>query len=280
METRLAKGIEGIRMELGSARFRGIGIIFSGSPGSVLLARIAGEVMGRDRVKLILVRSPLWHREALDFAARWAEEFNFQVLTVEIEEEGLQEVLENRPDRCYLCRKLMHRIIAGALPDRWGICDPLTVETLITQKYGTRACSEDRIMLPLGDHGMGKFEVVRALSAMGLHWRGYRGVKCLAQMAYPGLSLKDRGMERLKVLGEVQHWVLGRYELKLLDHDTAVLKPLSDKPWGWEAVRDRLLAEGFKRVLMDVTHPAQPQMGTPMPEPPVPIRLLHQSPFE
>ncbi|MCX7828902.1 MAG: hypothetical protein N2315_06815 [Thermanaerothrix sp.] len=280
METRLAKGLEGVREELESSRLKGVGIIFSGSPGSVLLARIAEEVMGKDRVKLILVESPLWHQGALEFAARWALEFRGQTIRVRIREDEIQEILKNQPDRCYRCRKAIHRAVAAALPDRWGICDPLTVETLRTQKFGTRACSEDRVMVPLGDHGIGKAEAIGALSMMGLRWEGYRGVKCLTHMISPGLKLSVQHLGRLKVLGEAQQSALGMYSLVLMDPDTVVLKPLSDRRWGWEPVRDRLLEGGFKRVLLDVTGSAQPTKPEDLTGWRIPIRLLPQSPFE
>jgi uncharacterized protein len=144
-------------------------VAFSGGLDSTLVAAAAKEALGDDAL-LVTVKDEFMGERALEEAISTARllDAKHRVVRVDLPE----EVLENKPERCYLCKKcVLQRLLQ--LKNELGfdtIVDGTNSDDLETDRPGLKALKEFGTRSPLAELGIRKNEVMRLNMALGLDY--------------------------------------------------------------------------------------------------------------
>jgi uncharacterized protein len=92
-------------------------VAYSGGVDSVLLARVARDVLG-DRSLAVIADSPSLPRRELEEALEVARQFGIAVRTVKTGEFDNESYLSNPTNRCYFCKHELFRESRRSSPGR------------------------------------------------------------------------------------------------------------------------------------------------------------------
>lgn len=137
-------------------------VAFSGGVDSSLLTYAAHEALGNNMVA-ITVRTPYIPAWEIEEARLFARKYN---LTHEIIESAIPaNIIQNPPDRCYLCKKEIFKTIQNRAQeiDISTIIEGSNKDDLSDYRPGMRALGELNIASPLLQLGINK-ETIRTLS--------------------------------------------------------------------------------------------------------------------
>jgi pyridinium-3,5-biscarboxylic acid mononucleotide sulfurtransferase len=168
------------------------------------------------------------------------------------------QVMENRPDRCYHCKRLIFASIVQLAADKGfrHVVDGTHTEDHGTDRPGLSALREMSIRSPLAEAGFTKEDVRRAAKGMGLEVAGKPSSPCLATRIPFNRPLDHRLLEQvdqaegfLRDLGYRQvrvrhHGPIARIEVDPEDLARAV----EDR----EAIITALTTMGFVYVVLDL----------------------------
>lgn len=144
-------------------------IAFSGGVDSTLLAVVGTNVLCDHALAVTLVGPlfPSWERDSAIAIAK-QRKMNYVLLEVDLLEDPF--FLENTPDRCYYCKRLLFaRILAFAKERGFSfVAEGSTVDDLHDYRPGRRAVIEMGVLSPLLEGGWTKEEVREASRILGL----------------------------------------------------------------------------------------------------------------
>ena len=140
-------------------------IAFSGGVDSTFLLNRAVMLLGRENVLAVTAASPIRPASESAAAGALAAALSAEHLFIETGELSLEPFLENRPDRCYHCKKELCcrlKTIAAAGPFRY-IVDGANRDDLSDYRPGAAAARASGIRSPLQEAALSKSEI-RTLS--------------------------------------------------------------------------------------------------------------------
>lgn len=156
-------------------------VAYSGGGDSVLLAKVAHDVLG-DRALAVIADSPSLPRRELAEALSLGRQFGYPVRVVPTREMSNPQYESNPPNRCYYCK-------AELFEELRRLCELEGWETIVYGENasdqgdfrpGAQAAAEHRVRAPLKEAGLTKPEV-RALSArLGLPTADKPQMACLS----------------------------------------------------------------------------------------------------
>lgn len=177
-------------------------VAFSGGVDSTLLLRVATQELG-DRVLAVTATSPAYPDHEFQQAQSLMKELGVAGRVIESAELEVPGYSENRPDRCYHCKKALFSEL-GRIASEEGlsvVVDGTTEEDLSDHRPGRRATAELGVRSPLLEVGLGKDEI-RALSKeLGLSTWDKPSYACLASRFPYGTEITA---ERLRMLGRCE----------------------------------------------------------------------------
>lgn len=156
-------------------------VAFSGGADSALVAWVANDVLGRDRVLVATAVSPSLpadeRKECAALAAEWDLRW-VEVLTDEMEQAAYSR---NDGDRCYWCKDALLRALVP-LADAEGATVVLgvNIDDLGDHRPGQRAAAEYGAVFPLVDAGFTKADVREWSQRLGLRTWDKPAAACLA----------------------------------------------------------------------------------------------------
>jgi pyridinium-3,5-biscarboxylic acid mononucleotide sulfurtransferase len=250
-------GAKRARLEALLGGFGSVCLGYSGGVDSVLLARVALDTLGADRVLAVTGLSEAYPRVQRTMAEECASRFGIPHLEIATEELADPGYVANRPNRCYFCKtELWSRL--REIADQRGLAvviDGSNADDAGEYRPGMRAARERGVRSPLLEAGLTKAEV-RALSrTLGLPTWDRPASPCLSSRLPYGLTVTPERLHQVEAAEEALRR-LGFSEFRVRHHgDVARIEVVTgdlSRALESAAVLDRTLRQlGFRRVLLD-----------------------------
>ena len=163
---------------------RGVGpvvVAFSGGADSALLAWVAHDTLGSDRVRVVTAVSPSLAGLERDDAAALASEWGLRWSTVETDEMVDAAYRRNDGGRCYHCKDALMRALAPVVGDEPAtVVLGVNVDDLGDHRPGQLAAEERGARFPLVEAGLTKTDVRAVSRHLGLRTWDKPAAACLA----------------------------------------------------------------------------------------------------
>lgn len=198
-------------------------VAFSGGVDSSLLLKLCCEAAGETKSQVygVTIQTRLHPVEEMEEAEKICKEIGAKHKVIVIDELKEVGIMNNPPERCYLCKKLLfQRMLEEA--EGLGIMTILegtNEDDLHVYRPGIRALKELKIISPLAESGMTKTEVRTLASEYGLSVSGKPSMPCLATRFPYGTELTYEKMAQVEK-GEVYLKKFGLHNVRLRVHDT------------------------------------------------------------
>jgi len=194
-------------------------VAYSGGVDSVLLARVAHEVLG-DRALAVIADTPSLPRRELREALALAEQFCFPVRVVRTAEFENPDYLSNPANRCYFCKhELFEELAPIALAEKFAvIAYGENASDNGDFRPGAQAAAEFQVRAPLKEAGLTKAEI-RALSAqLGLPTADKPQMACLSSRIPYGEAVTP---EKLAMIEQAENVLrdLGFHDVRVRHHE-------------------------------------------------------------
>jgi len=224
-------------------------VAYSGGIDSSLLAALAVRTFGKERVRCVLLDSPLVPRREVQEAREAAARLNLPLEVMAFPILMDEAFRANQPDRCYTCKKASSRLLKE-LARREGIdtvADGTNASDLEAYRPGLIASDEEGVCHPLAEAGAAKDDIRRIARECGYPFWNKPSAACLAtripygdeiteemlaQIEAAEQALQDRGFRqvRVRVHGDVARIEVPPDELERLfrmrDVITAALREI------------------------------------------------------
>jgi uncharacterized protein len=202
----LDRGLADLRARL--AAMPRIVVAYSGGVDSALVAAIAVEQRGSGAVAITGVSpalAPHLRREAA-MQASWLGIAHREIPTAELADPAYAA---NPVDRCYACKRELHRVLApiAAAAGAATVVDGVNHDDLGDHRPGIRAAREHGVQSPLAEVGLDKAAVRRLSRAFGLPWWDKPAQPCLASRFPYGEAISAARLERVAA---AEAWLLER----------------------------------------------------------------------
>ncbi|MGD8276485.1 MAG: ATP-dependent sacrificial sulfur transferase LarE [Gemmatimonadota bacterium] len=245
--------LRAILEELGS-----LCIGYSGGVDSVFLARVAIDVLGRDRVLAVTGRSDAYPAVQHEMALRCVREFEIPHLEIGTAELEDPRYTSNPVNRCYFCKTELWGRLGGIARERGlaHVADGSNADDAHDFRPGMTAAEEHAVRSPLLEAGLTKADIRAASVAMRLPTWDQPSSPCLSSRLPYGVAVTR---ERLRQVEQAEALLRGRgfREFRVRHHgDVArievapgeMVRALSQA----ESLDRALRALGFDAVLLDV----------------------------
>ncbi|MCP9835011.1 MULTISPECIES: ATP-dependent sacrificial sulfur transferase LarE [unclassified Cyanobium] len=175
----LERGLESLCRQLDG--FAQVVVAYSGGVDSALVAALAGDRLGERALAITGVSpalAPHLRREA-SAQARWLGLRHRELPTAELAD---PTYASNPEDRCYACKRELHRLLApiAAAAEGAQVLDGVNRDDLGDHRPGIRAAREFGVRSPLAEVGIDKAGVRQLSRALGLPWWDKPAQPCLA----------------------------------------------------------------------------------------------------
>jgi uncharacterized protein len=174
-------------------------IAFSGGVDSTFLLHQAATVLGAEKVLALTATSPTYPLHEQEESRRLAESLGVQQLLIESNELEIPGFAENRPDRCYHCKKELFTLCrekAGELGYAF-ILDGSNTDDLGDYRPGRRAAGELGVRSPLLEAGLNKDEIRTLSRAAGLPTWDKQPYACLSSRFPYGTAITAERLQQL-----------------------------------------------------------------------------------
>lgn len=245
------------RLRSALARFDALVVAFSGGADSALLAWVATDVLGADRVQCITAVSPSLPTDELTDCQALAAEWGLTWSTVETDELDDESYRANDADRCYHCKDALARALDPiAATASATVALGVNVDDLGDHRPGQRAALEHGAVFPLVEAGFTKAQVREASRALGLRTADKPAAACLASRLPYGTPV-SLGILREVEAAEAAVRRLGFDDLRVRHYgDTARLEVpvarLAEVLDAREAVLRAVHDAGYRYVTLDL----------------------------
>lgn len=195
-------------------------VAYSGGVDSVLLAKVAHDVLGA-RALAVIADSPSLPRRELQEALALGASFGFPVRVVQTAEFENPSYLANPANRCYFCKhELFDHLAPLARAEGFAvIAYGENASDIGDFRPGAQAAAEFQVRAPLKEAGLTKAEI-RALSAqLGLPTADKPQMACLSSRIPYGEAVTP---EKLALIEAAENVLrdLGFYEVRVRHHES------------------------------------------------------------
>ncbi|PLV56038.1 ATP-dependent sacrificial sulfur transferase LarE [Thermotoga sp. SG1] len=233
-------------------------VMFSGGVDSTLLAKLSYEALGENSVALT-IDSPVIPRREIEEAKKLADLIGIRHEFIELDELKSRHLIENPPDRCYLCRKLRDSVVKNWAKEHGFevVADGLNFSDLRDYRPGVKASTEDGIWHPFIDFEVTKEEIREFSRKLNLPTWNKPAMACLCSRFPYGFGL-DEGKVRMVEAAENFLRDLGFEEVRVrfFPYRVALIE-LKKEDMGLfmeekERIVSRLREIGFSFVTLDL----------------------------
>lgn len=233
----------------------GLCVAFSGGVDSALLLKAACEVC--DNVHAVTLHTPLHSPAETKLAENFALDMGANFKLIELEKLP-DEIMDNPPDRCYLCKKeIFTRICAYAEQNGVSaVLDGTNADDLTEYRPGLRALSELGVKSPLAELKITKAQARSMARELGLAFAEKPSSPCLATRIPYNVRIEPALLEKIDALesyiktfgiGTVRARICGdTARLEVLPRDFSVIIDARDK------ITEKAKLLGFSRLTLDL----------------------------
>src|SRR5437667_3336050 len=228
-------------------------VAYSGGVDSVLLARVAHDVLG-DGVLAVIADSPSLPRRELEEALTVGRESGFPVRVVHTAEFENPNYLANPANRCYFCKhELFEELAPLAKAEGFAvIAYGENASDVGDFRPGAQAAKEFQVRAPLKEVGMTKAEIREYSAQLGLPTADKPQMACLSSRIPYGETVTPEKLRMIEA-GENVLRDLGFYDVRVRHHE------LSAKEEVRSAKGSELLTSSFS--LPTLRHLARIEVG-------------------
>jgi uncharacterized protein len=197
-------------------------VAYSGGVDSVLVAHVAGQVLG-DRALAVIADSPSLPRRELEQALQLAQSHGFSVRVIRTAEFENPDYTTNPLNRCYFCKEALFSELAPIARTE-GFAVIAYGENLSDagdHRPGAVAAAEFQVRAPLKEAGLTKQDVRDISSELGLPTADKPQMACLSSRIPYGETV-TAGKLRMIEGAEAVLRDLGFREVRVRHHETAV----------------------------------------------------------
>jgi len=194
-------------------------VAYSGGVDSVLLARVAWEVLG-DRALAAIADSPSLPRRELEQALSIAREHGFPVRVVRTKEFNNPDYLANPNNRCYFCKhELFTELAPLAKAERFAvIAYGENASDVGDFRPGAQAAAEFQVRAPMKEVGLTKAEIRELSAQLGLPTADKPQMACLSSRIPYGEAVTP---EKLRMIEAAENVLrdLGFHDVRVRHHE-------------------------------------------------------------
>lgn len=231
-------------------------IAFSGGVDSTFLAAAAKEA-GAD-FETVTVKTPFVPEREIKETAELVQSLNLKHQILELELSQLKKAVENTPERCYYCKKIIFNQIVESAAGK-TVIEGSNLDDQKDYRPGLRALKELGIKSPLFELSLTKDEIRELSKKIELPTWDKASMSCLATRVSYHDQITAEKLEKIEMAEELiyrmgfrqfrvrDHNNLARIELSAADREKILDLNLMDK------LSDRLKKLGFQYVSLDLS---------------------------
>ncbi|MFA6804242.1 MAG: hypothetical protein WCR24_07135, partial [Candidatus Methanomethylophilaceae archaeon] len=163
--------MKGIIPELrdGLCKMGNVAVCFSGGLDSTVLLANAIDALP-DSHLAVMIDMPILSERQRCAAIRIADFLGTRLITVRLSWKDLVELMDNGPERCYYCKKAIYSNVRRVAEEHGftNIAAGENIDDKETERPGRRAGTEESIINPLLDLGIGRSVIEETVKKMGL----------------------------------------------------------------------------------------------------------------
>lgn len=145
-----------------------LAIAFSGGVDSSLLLKVAYDLLG-EQCQALTVDAPYHFRQELTDATALTRQLGIHHTILSFDPFSIPNLMNNPPERCYLCKRALLMICRTALPSTaWTLADGSTQDDQTAYRPGRKALEELAVRSPLAEAGFTKTDVRELSRSLGL----------------------------------------------------------------------------------------------------------------
>lgn len=235
-------------------------VAFSGGVDSVLVlkaALLAAKETGQP-VHAVCIQSALTPGKEPEEAEKIATGLGAVFHKLSIDEMEGAGILDNPPDRCYLCKRYLFQQVKELAEEKGAkvVFDGTNADDLTVYRPGKKALKELQIKSPLAELGITKAQVRAALEEEGISIFSKPSAPCLATRFPYGTRLTKEKLAQVEQAEEyIKTLVTGNVRVRV--HDDIARIEVDEDRQGILVVRSREIAEklrelGYEYVTLDL----------------------------
>ena len=180
-------------------------VAYSGGIDSTLVIALAFEQLGNNSIAMTGV-SPALAQSLLEEArsqAKWIGIKHKEIETSELDEKSYSE---NPKDRCFACKKELHKHTKyfSKKFDYKNILDGVNFDDLEDYRPGIKAAKKEGVISPLAEFQLSKKDIRDISKALGFPWWDKPAQPCLASRFPYGYEITH---ERLKMVEKAEEYI-------------------------------------------------------------------------
>ena len=193
-------------------------VAYSGGVDSVLLAKVAHDVLG-DEALAVIADSPSLPRRELSEALVIAEQFRFPVRVIKTQEMADTNYTSNPSNRCYFCKsELFDELTEIAKTEGWQtIVYGENASDVGDFRPGAVAAKEFQVCAPLKEVGLTKAEIRELSAELGLPTADKPQMACLSSRIPYGEPVTEDALRMIEAAENVLRDA-GFFEVRVRHH--------------------------------------------------------------